>query len=366
MPRSVALPHPPVCRLVGHETNAQRSCTEFLAAPAEQPDEIASTFRHSGWQPIREKVAASIQRIDGFSPRLNRFRHCGEDAWIVRRLDDPSIIGLAGNACRDRFCLPCAQWRASRVASALRAHVQDRPVLFVTLTLADAWMHDDGAIASVAPAEADRSSWTRIPLQDLLAKLYRSFSALRRCDFWKQEVKGGAAFLELKWQPRLERWHPHLHLMIEARFVPQDQLRAAWFRITKTSNSIDIQRVRDRDNAVNECCKYASKPVTHAYADDEDLLDEAVRALRGKRFCNAFGTWRGLKLSAPPEDAKWERIAPLGAFLAKAKAGDAEAIAILERLGIDIPQGRAPPPIKSTPEQLAMWSLSTGNQWQAA
>lgn len=363
MPQRPSAVSPPVRRLVAHETSSHPTDADVSCAPSTDADAIACSFRHSGWASIRSKVAASIERVDGQGQRLNRFERCGSSAWVVESIAEPGTYALAGDACRDRMCLPCAQWRASRVAAALTTHVADKPLLFVTLTLADAYQHADGSIATMRPDAGDASSWTRIPLESLVRKLYRSFAALRRCDFWRSSVAGGAAMLELKWSPRKGRWHPHLHMMLEARFVDQADLRAAWYRITKTSTSIDVQRVRDRDNAVRECCKYASKPVCHSYADDPALLDEAIAALRGKRFCNTFGTWRGLRLTDPPEDAKWIRRAPLRTILNQAEHGNPEAIAILDYLAIARPRERAPPPIIDAPEQLRMWDSAAPTQW---
>lgn len=267
-------------------------------------------FRHSGWQPDRLRVAASLARTDQPDHRTEAFADCGQAAYVLRSLDDPSHYRIAGSCCRDRFCLPCATERSYVIANNVTELVQQKEIRFLTLTI-----------------KTDNE-----PLTESLDKLYRSFQALRRRAIWTNNVFGGVAFLELKRSTKTARWHPHLHCLIEGRWIEQRKLSSMWYTITGDSYVVDIRRPANNDTVARYVTKYASKPFNNSFVRQPELLDEAIVAMKGRKLCITFGRWRGELLTATPQEGTWEQVASLEYVITKAAWGDVRCLAIMAAL----------------------------------
>jgi hypothetical protein len=283
---------------------------------------LSSNFRHSGWKPIRKRVWESMKRVNVPASRRSRFGCCGSYSWVERSATSPDKFRVRHNHCNDRLCTPCALNRSM----ALRCNVLDiighRGVSFITLTLC-------------GKGE---------PLAVLLDRLYKHFRALRQHPTWADNVKGGVAFLEVKWSDKSQRWHPHFHILADAKFIPQDELVRAWFSISKDSFIVDIQRVDSQLSCGNYVTKYASKPLNTSFANTPRLLDEAVLALKGRRLCFAFGDWYGKALTDPDLDGddaldqiqhSWEFFAELEELLTRANGGNPDAIAVFKSMNAE-------------------------------
>lgn len=267
-------------------------------------------FRHSGWEPDRQRVAASLARTDQPDSRRNAFHDCGSTAYVLRSLEDPSHYRLAGSACHDRFCIPCAHERSRVIAANVIEAIGNREIRFVTITIKSESM----------------------TLRNSLQKLYSCFSALRRRAIWHRSVFGGIAFLELTYNRDLKRWHPHLHCLVDGTWIDGKALRSAWYAITGDSFIIDIRRPANNKTVASYVAKYASKPFNTTFLRDPDLLDEAVIALKGRKLCLSFGRWRGLQLTATTDSGNWEHVASLQYVLSAAAGGNEACKAILASL----------------------------------
>lgn len=296
---------------------------------------LALSFRHSGWQRHRDQINRAFRRTMQSVTRIAAFQTCGSHAYILRSIIDPERIRLAGSTCHDRFCVPCARDRAAVIVHNVLDRLGTDPVRFLTLTL-----------------KADGE-----PLERSVRRLTASFAALRRRAVWKNTVTGGVAFMEVHWSRTGQRWHPHLHCLVHGRFIPKRDLAAAWSEITRDSKVVDIRLVKDTKHLARYVTKYASKPLNASFVDDDDLLDEAILALHGKRVCMTFGTWQGVNLTTRPSDDEWENLGDFETILYKAGDGDAEAVALVEAVAPDqaeslIAQARAarPPPTRPAVE----------------
>lgn len=178
-------------------------------------------------------------------------------------------------------------------------------------------------------------------LRETLDRIYRHFRALRATELWEKTVTGGAAFLEIKWNNNLKRWHTHLHLLLEGRYLAQADLSRVWHGITGDSMIVDIRAVGDGPAAAGYVTKYVTKPLNSSFVNLPDQLDEAVMALRGKRLCLCFGSWYGTSLSEVEEDElfdaeaaspHWTSIGSLVDLRRQAFQGDARANLILATL----------------------------------
>ena len=248
---------------------------------------------------------------------------------MLRDPDNPDRLKISSSTCHDRFCVPCADTRSAKMGRRIRDKVADDRISFLTLTLAD----------------------NDVPLSELMDKLLSSFRKLRQWRFWKSRVAGGVAFLEVKWNEERQRWHPHLHAIIDAAYIEQKALSDRWLKITRTSFIVHIKRPRDAETAIRYVTKYGSKPLDHSFVNNAQRLDEAIDALKGRHLCTVFGDWRGWCLTDDDEHQTWEPIDTLSRLIAREASGDGEAAAILERLRCmthkattSCPQNKSPPP----------------------
>lgn len=279
-----------------------RPRAEFGAPPALRCE---SLFRHSSWRERRSKVWIALQAMFANVSRLDRFSECGAQLWA--RYDQKSgEVSLTSNGCRDRWCEACGRDRAATVGVNAVHLVRGQVTRFITLTL----------------------KHSRTPLKDQVDRLYRSFLLLRKRAWWLQRVRGGAAFAEIKLSSRDGLWHPHLHVIVDSEWMEQRELSAEWMAITGDSSVVDIRLVRDSGSAAKYVTKYVTKPAsTEVYASLQHL-QELMIALKGRRLCTTFGTWRGHDLTASPEsEAEWKMIGSVDQIWSAAHRGDAKAYA---------------------------------------
>lgn len=199
------------------------------------------------------------------------------------------------------------------------AQIDSKPVSFITLTLK-------------GKGES---------LSELVDRLYKHFRALRLHPTWAEKVRGGAAFLEIKYNDPSKRWHPHLHIIADADFIDKGVLSDVWRGISKDSFIVDISRVRQAETTAHYVTKYASKPLNMSFCNKAELLDEALRALKGRRLCLCFGTWYGTSLTdaedatldEEADDEQWHMFKDLETLLASAAAGDRQAREVIVLAG---------------------------------
>jgi hypothetical protein len=146
-------------------------------------------------------------------------------------------------------------------------------------------------------------------LTNQIDHLYKSFRKLRLMKEYKGLFKGGVWFFQIKRSESDDLWHPHLHCVIESKFVEFDKLWKAWLRITGTSKIVDIRGVKDPDEVAEYVARYAARPSDLAGMDVSSQL-ELVTALHGRRLVGTWGSAREISLSpSKPQDAdKWQNI----------------------------------------------------------
>lgn len=292
-----------------HEISVQLPRTVEVEPPDERRKRELR-FRHSFWSVRRDRVSLAIQRA-GASPQTHqRFVNCGSQAWVQRSIEPKPRFRVVANLCHSRWCEPCHQQHTRIVAQRLYDHLEGKAARFLTLTL----KHDGS------------------PLKVCLDRLGNAFKRLRRSNVWKAHVTGGVFFVEVKHNPVTGCWHPHLHVIAAGKFFPHSLLRNAWLAATGDSYVVDIRVVQSAEIA-RYVAKYAGKALDASITYDDRRLDEAIAALNGTRTFATFGTWRGLKLSKPPDcTCEWQTLDTLSNVLRRAAAGSAEDLAIVSRL----------------------------------
>jgi hypothetical protein len=290
---------------------------DVLTAPITPRDEFRVTpitpletaFRHAGWKHLRRQTFDCLCRCGASASRIDRFANCGSGCCVEAN-EATGETRFSANYCHDRLCRPCGAARSANVTRALIAEAGTRTVRFVTFTL--------------------RHSQT--PLNDQIDRLYRSFAALRRRQWFMSKCSGGAAVLEVK-LGREGLWHVHLHCLLLGTFLDQRALSAEWHSVTGDSFIVDVRRVDRGQEAIRYCASYVGKPVDASIYQNPDKLDEAARALHGRRVVNTWGEWARLNLEADtPTDGNWVVVGRLGTLVRDAAAGDVNAQLLLAGL----------------------------------
>lgn len=322
------------------ETKPQSPKADSVGIDIPQPSPSIA-FRHSGWQATRKKVYAALVAAGMNETRLDAFEHCGSSAWVLHNPNaDPNYMVKADH-CHDRWCQICAQARSRVIANNTFAALKNHSCRLLTLTLRSA----------------------SEPLADLLNSLYDGFRMLRRRQWWKDGVRGCLAFLEIKLGIDGERWHPHLHIILSGRYIPQADISAAWHEITQDSHIVDIRAVSDHRKAVEYVAKYASKPLCPTLARNHDKLVEAIVSLNGRRLCLTTGCFRSIRLSANPngntlEADGWLPVMTLSSLINAADAGDSRSQQILHSLRSHSLCQTDPDPPPITIRRAPLWSVS--------
>ncbi len=314
-------------------------------SPFDRPT-LAEIWRHSGWRRDRRRVYQALQRTDQTFSRYQAFASCGSAAYVYRTPEPPHEYFVAGSACHDRFCVPCARARGDRLAHSILDTLDGRPVRFITLTL----------------------KHSNQPLSDQLDRLYASFRRLRATTLWKGLCKGGCAILEVTHSPSTDNWHPHFHCLVHGGYVPQGLLKAAWLKATGDSSIIDIRMVKSEGRIARYVTKYVAKPFERSLIDRPELLDELILSLRGRRMVITFGTWRGIRLTQSAGDHDWELLGSMEDVARSARAGDSESMRALRWIAgdrtddvLDLIEAGLPPPreVKAPNPQL-QWEWALG------
>lgn len=270
-------------------------------------------FRHETWSDDRRKVLSALENGDFNRDRFERFADCGAQSIVFRDPANPERFKVGCNRCHDRFCLPCSQDRARLIAANLAEQRPPGTIRFLTLTL----KHCDA------------------PLAEQLSRLYECFAKLRRRAVWKKCVAGGAAFTEVKMARETDRWHPHVHVMMTGKYLPQKAIRDAWHEITGDSFVVDIRLARDEATVTRYLAKYVTKGWSPRVFHLRDKLVEILHAMAGRKLVITFGTWSKLRLLEPPPDGEWEPIATLQELIDRSRQGDTYARSVLTAIHAD-------------------------------
>lgn len=124
-----------------------------------------------------------------------------------------------------------------------------------------------------------------------IRNLQRWFAELRKDDTWKS-VKGGAYTIEVL--PKDSHWHIHMHVLVDADFIPYQKLWSAWRRISGNEVPQTDIRAADSAKAVEYISKYTAKSV-NAYLGELSIVDWYL-AVKGFRLFVTFGSFYNAKI----------------------------------------------------------------------
>lgn len=298
------------------ETSTGRVRNPLVPPCPEERAQVAITFRHSFWAGRRDAIRNALCDCGTSMEVLERFDRCGTNCWVMVADNGSGRVRLAADRCHGRWCEACQAERRRLICRNLCAGLDELKLpadalRFVTLTL----------------------NHTDAPLVEQLDRIYSCWQRLRQRPFFKSRIKGTIAFFEVTISAKDGRWHPHLHVMIHGAYIPKDKLSAGWKDVTGDSFIVDIKLIRNPREAAGYIAKYAAKAVSHSVWSKPDKLREAIDAFKSRRLFNTTGTFKKMHLSQPPEDdCGWSPLAPLYQIVARARAGDADAVHILRQL----------------------------------
>jgi hypothetical protein len=237
------------------------------------------------WQAVGQIYSFTDSR-DG-KRRYDQLCKCRSDAWFARHVDTHQVTVLS-NACHLRWCPVCRPGLKKFIEEqTLEWLSQQTKPKFITLTL----RHSDA------------------PLSHQIDSLYKYFQALRRSKIFSAAVFGGIWFFQVKFNAEDEQWHPHLHILVNSKYIPQSNLSSLWKSITHGSSVVDIRAVHKRQQAIDYVARYASSPCQMSdlpFPRRVELFD----SMHGRRICGGFGSAKSLRVrTVPPADkSKWINV----------------------------------------------------------
>jgi hypothetical protein len=231
-------------------------------------------YYHAGWQPLRQKIHASLERTGQPKRRIMAFGACCLEPRTQFKGEDESTAKewrIVTDRCHDRLCEICAASKAWDIRLALYDQLGQDKHKFITLTLRS------------LPDEE---------LKSCIDRLEAGFKSLRRLTLWTNAVRGGCAFLEVTRGRQNKRWHAHYHIIADSTFISKAELSNAWRSCTQDSYIVDIQTAGGKTSA-NYVTKYVTKAMPAGILASTNEIDEFVVAIKGRRLCTTFGDWYG-------------------------------------------------------------------------
>jgi hypothetical protein len=256
------------------------------------PKRLKPTYRQQFLQSCESEYDATAEAYEQIYPHPSdrpryALNECRRFAYFA--LDRTSgNVKVMSNGCRDRWCPMCAGQKSKFARESVQSWVEtlEEP-RFLTLTLEHC---EDDLLPQVEF------------LQD-------AFRRLRYRAFWKRNVFGGVWFLQVHRSKNDGCWHPHLHILLEGKYMEKHELSDLWKLVTFGSYILKIKRVHDVERTAKYVARYTARPAKLA---DMLLADrvEMIKTLKGKRLCGTFGNAKVITLTPPKVEsgADWVQI----------------------------------------------------------
>jgi hypothetical protein len=213
--------------------------------------------------------------------RLRAYDLCRTSAWFMQNKISGQVR-VASSRCGLRWCPLCQRTKRYIITAAVSAWLKTiKQPKFLTLTV----KHSNDT------------------LTQQIDKLYKWWKELKRCTWWRKRVSGGVWFFQVKISAADGLYHPHLHILFNGKFLPHEDLKAIWKRITLESEVVDIRAVKNPKKAAEYVARYAACPCELSKIEDARAY-EIVSALHNRRIHGTFGSGKMVKFtSKPPDDA---------------------------------------------------------------
>lgn len=227
-------------------------------------------FRFKNHQNLRALMLKALPWAESSTSKIERFLNCGL-ASFVQFSDSRGAFRVHAMGCSMRTCPVCSNQKRQQMRRRILWHLAQFPrhhFKFITLT----------------------QKHSREPLAAQLDHLKASFKRLRQTTTWKKRVDGGLAFIEITFNRKTKTWHPHIHILARARFIPQALLSRLWSQSTGGSHIVDIRAVKEGEQAAEELAGYVGKIPDLLECDDPvSRWVEYYSATSGQRMVIKFG-----------------------------------------------------------------------------
>ena len=233
------------------------------------------------------RQAYESMRDDSAERRMLAFDTCRNRAWFVRH-EETGDVRVAAKSCKLRWCPLCSKKRQWFLVQQFMPWIESvRELKFLTLTL----------------------KHTEAPLSEQVSTLYKFFQKFRKLKFLRDNMRGGIWFFQITKSKTDGLWHPHLHCVIDSKYMSQARLSQLWQRTTLTSKVVDIQAVKDPGRVAEYVGRYSARPSSLADMSLDERL-EVMTSLHGRRLVGTWGTAHDITLAMKkPDDAgKWKHI----------------------------------------------------------
>lgn len=191
------------------------------------------------------------------------FRH-----WRCRNNHD---WAEAENSCSVRVCPHCCCRRSKVLGARLDRFIAKRDVSVMRYVVL--------------------SERSQVNLEKGLNLLWASWTRLRRSVRWKRKVSGCIVALEVTFNPYDYTWHPHLNVIYEGEYFPQEELRQLWFEATEQRGEI-VWISAVNPGTTREMIKYVTK--VSDLIGNAEALDRFLTTVHKKRFVRTYGSFYGL------------------------------------------------------------------------
>lgn len=243
--------------------------------------------RHCEAELLRtEMLYQAIDLAEG-SQRADKLRECRTLAWFARH-SDTGKIRVISNACRLRWCPICSNARSMFLVSQVHEWLKSvKKPKFLTLTM----------------------KHTNASLEHQIKWLYAHFRKFRQNRKISEKIHGGIWFFQLKRAKSTDEWHPHLHTVIDAEYIPQAELSSIWKATTGTSSIVDIRAVRSNEKVAEYVSRYCSRPAKLSDYTEQEAI-EIFTVFHGRKLCGTWGKSCKVSLRRPvcTDKDKWFKI----------------------------------------------------------
>lgn len=319
------LPHESNIQAAVRTRTTNRNRATWLAA---HPKDTCQDFAHHQHTARRELILEALRRIPGGTRVYERVATCASRTMLFKTLEPPHLYGTRTLLCNHRLCPLCSATldHRRRIDALHRCPETHFRLSFLTLT------------QRATPGE---------PLRAAYRRLMRSFKLLRKSDLWKQYVWGGLAITELTYNHEHKWYHVHLHVILDAMYLPMQELTLAWKTVANGSDHIHIRAAGENNWHLSEyLAQYLAAPLPTDMHDDPDLTADFIQQMKGLRLSTYFGKWAGKKTKDDAREfaksctaeqmaraAQWIYLGDLDDLIRKARAGSVIARTYLHEAG---------------------------------
>lgn len=232
-------------------------------SPVKQPSKNRAIAARERAISANRKMAGALREY-GETDLARDLKRCGvsKQLWVCGDCGDTSYVDYS---CRKRICALCAWKQAKERATQVEQ-------LFKTMS---------------------KPKWLTLTMEranDLgsgVRKIRQAFSKWRRLKSIKKRIRGGIYQIECK--PKADGWHVHLHVLIDAEFIPKPIIWRTWaYSLNQKIASVDIQGNLSGSKVAHYICKYATKP-HEISAENADAALDYLDTLTNQRLFGTFG-----------------------------------------------------------------------------